>query len=167
MVYQIYAGTYSDGRESLGRFFSGALPLVAALMLVGLLSYSSQFTTGREPNISSPQNLNLSASQIPRGGSGNTSSSAPATPPARSLPAASSGSSEASASLLPGPSASDTSGSTAEGLTSTGGGLGGDSSGNADGSSDLLPATVIIPPTDLQLGDKQILSTDGTTITIN
>ena len=170
MVYQLYAGTYHDAHESLGRFFGGALPLAAILLLIGFFSYSSHFAIGKYPRIAAPKNLSLSVNKESPNGSGNTKAvpAAPAPVSSASTPITPGGVSDTLPSILPSTSdTTNTSGTSPGGLTSTTGGLGGGSIDTSGATSSLLPSTTTVPPLDLQTDSKQILSTDGTTITIN
>lgn len=160
MIYQVNAGIYSDAKEVLGRLFSAALPILAGLVLVGLFSYSSQFARGTQPVIAAPENFNLSvkkpAKPTPATAPQPTPSSTPSAP---SAPATGITPSSLSTTANPLSTPSTT-------TVPTTGGLGGGDTTTTD-SSGLLPATITTPPLDLQAADKQILSTGGTSITIN
>ena len=146
--------------------FGLGAPAVAALgaILVGaaLLTSASYFARGQHPQLNMPPSRSASSTsaQKPAGSSVNSNDIGTSTP------AASPG-----AALLPtNPTATAT---PSLNTTTTGlvGGMGGgsDASGTTSSTStdSLLPATLTVPPLDLQAADKQILSTDGTSITLN
>lgn len=165
MVYQVYAGVYRDSKEVWTRFASGALPLAAALVLISLFSFSTRFASGTNPSISAPKNLSLSVNESshPSAGKPNSNSAGSSSASAQSTTATQSSLSTPAQPVPVLPTTDTPTLPTSSPTIPTSGGLGG---GDTSGS-DPLPATVTVPPVDVQADGKQILSTTGTTIIIN
>lgn len=165
MVYTAVQGIDNQFAQRIVRASALVLPvLAAAVLVVGLLSFSLYGAAGQNPDITLPAtsgpalSSRHSGSTSPNNNSGSAGLQAPSAAPNSGLAATYS------------PGLSDTSLSTTPVVSGMGGG---DSGGTpvvttGDGNADNpVQTTVTVPPINIQVGDKGVVSTDPVSITIN
>lgn len=158
MIYVVNKGVRRTPSQKLIKALLALMPLMAiALISAAVFSNSSWHAIGQRPNISKPQVLGLSISPSsaspPTGGA---SSSGSNTPNPYYVP-------QTTQATMPAPTTTDVLTSAPAAISS---GAPGPTIPNA-GNPNPVQTTVTVPALNVQTGDKQILSTPGTPLTVN